>query len=46
MASLGWNLYILNSAGEDEQVFYEKSSDVLYRYITGIYVLRPSTKLS
>lgn len=27
----------LNSAGEDEQVFYEKSSDVLYRYITGIY---------
>lgn len=33
----GWNLYIFNSTGEDEQVFYEKSSDVLYRYITRIY---------
>lgn len=33
----GWNLYVFNSAGEDEQAFYEKSSEALYHYITKIY---------
>lgn len=33
----GWNLYVFNSAGEDEQAFYEKSSEALYHYITQIY---------